>query len=164
MHTTFIYVCLLVSKSKNKNSRWIEWKIFQGSFKNKKEKKKHMKWLNFITQFKIKFLLLFTGCRKVLGKMPASVTEDIEIWKSYMNALLSRHQYLCFSPMESSPKAMTISCPRLADKESFSILNSNSYLEMLWKEICLVGPVNCFSLNYFIVVCFSFHCTSHYIF
>ena len=27
--------------------------------------------LSFITQFKIEFLLPFTGCRKVLGKMPA---------------------------------------------------------------------------------------------
>ena len=29
-----------------------------------------MKRLSFITQFKIEFLLLFNGCRKVLGKMP----------------------------------------------------------------------------------------------
>ena len=28
-----------------------------------------MKGLSFMTQFKIEFLLLFTGCRKVLGKM-----------------------------------------------------------------------------------------------
>ena len=28
-----------------------------------------MKRLSFITQFKIEFLLPFTGCRKVLGKM-----------------------------------------------------------------------------------------------
>ena len=28
-----------------------------------------MKRLSFITRFKIEFLLLFTGCRKVLGKM-----------------------------------------------------------------------------------------------
>ena len=28
-----------------------------------------MKKLSFITQFKIDFLLPFTGCRKVLGKM-----------------------------------------------------------------------------------------------
>ena len=26
--------------------------------------------LSFITQFKIEFLIPFTGCRKVLGKMP----------------------------------------------------------------------------------------------
>ena len=32
-------------------------------------KKEHMKRLSFITQFKIEFLLPFTGCRKVLGKM-----------------------------------------------------------------------------------------------
>ena len=35
---------------------------------------------------------------------------------------------------------------------------------MLWKEICFVGPADCFSLHYFIVDCFSFHCTSHCIF
>ena len=29
-----------------------------------------MKRLSFITQFKIEVLLSFTGCRKVLGKMP----------------------------------------------------------------------------------------------
>ena len=31
-----------------------------------------MKRLSLITQFKIKFLLPFAGCRKVLGKMPVS--------------------------------------------------------------------------------------------
>ena len=30
-----------------------------------------MKKLSFITQFEIEFLLQSTGCRKVLGKMPA---------------------------------------------------------------------------------------------
>ena len=69
IHKTFLYVCLQVSKPKSKKSRQIEWKIFHGCFKNKKEKK-HMKRLSFITQFKNQFLLLFTGCRKVLGKMP----------------------------------------------------------------------------------------------
>ena len=39
--------------------------------KKNKKKKKHMKRLSCITQVKIEFLLLFTGCRKVLGKMPA---------------------------------------------------------------------------------------------
>ena len=29
--------------------------------------------LSFITQFKIEFLLPFTGCRKVLGKMPVYI-------------------------------------------------------------------------------------------
>ena len=34
-----------------------------------------MKRLSFITltQFKIKFLLLFTSCKKVLGKMPGNI-------------------------------------------------------------------------------------------
>ena len=35
-----------------------------------------MKKLSFITQFKIEFLLPFTGWRKVLGKMPVSELFD----------------------------------------------------------------------------------------
>ena len=31
--------------------------------------------------------------------------------------------------------------PWLTDEEKFGILNSNSHLEVLWKEICFVGPV-----------------------
>ena len=44
-------------------------------FQNQKRKKEHMKRLSFIilTQFKIKFLLLFTSCKKVLGKMPGNI-------------------------------------------------------------------------------------------
>ena len=119
-----------------------------------------------------------------------SVTEDIEICQSYMIALSSRHQYLCFiqsngvlskgydnfmpavyicvqirNLMSSRKNTLKKCYPSwLADEENFSILNSNSYLEMLWKEICFVGPVDHFSLHYFIVDCFSFHCTSHWIF
>ena len=36
----------------------------------KQKRKNHIKRLSFITQFKIEFLLPFTSCRKVLGKMP----------------------------------------------------------------------------------------------
>ena len=119
-----------------------------------------------------------------------SVTEDIEICQSYMTALPSRHPYLCFiqssgvlsesydnfmpvaylrvqirNSMSSCENALKKCWPLwLANEENFSILNSNSYLEMLWKEIWFVGSVDRFSLHYFIVDCFSFHCTSHWIF
>ena len=44
-----------------------------------------MKRLSFIAQFKIEFLLSFTSCRKVLGKMP-----DIYIYiYIYLKNLLS---------------------------------------------------------------------------
>ena len=43
-------------------------RVFQ---RQERKKKKNMKRLSFITQFKIEFLLPFNGCRKVLGKMPA---------------------------------------------------------------------------------------------
>ena len=39
-------------------------------FQKQKRKKKHMKRLSFITQVKIEFSRPFTGCRKVLRKMP----------------------------------------------------------------------------------------------
>ena len=38
-----------------------------------------MKKFSFITQFKIEFLLRFTGCRKVLGKMPVSKLFDVVV-------------------------------------------------------------------------------------
>ena len=41
-------------------------------FQKQKRKKTHEE-IEFITQFKIEFLLLFTGCRKVLGKMLGGV-------------------------------------------------------------------------------------------
>ena len=42
--------------------------VFQKK-KGKKKKNTHTKGLSFITQFKIEFSLLFTGCTKILGKM-----------------------------------------------------------------------------------------------
>ena len=73
-------VCKYLNQTVRRN-RWKEWKIFQGCFKNKKEKKKHLKELSFMTQFKIEFLLLFTGCRKVLGKMLANEINSTEFFK-----------------------------------------------------------------------------------
>ena len=35
-----------------------------------------MKRLSYITQFKIEFLLPFTGCRNVLRKMPGAEAQD----------------------------------------------------------------------------------------
>ena len=43
---------------------------FIGSFEEKLTRRVKLKRWSFITQFKIEFLLLFTGCRKVLRKMP----------------------------------------------------------------------------------------------
>ena len=38
---------------------------------------KHIQTLSFVTQFKVEVLLPFTGCRKVLGKMPFSKLFDV---------------------------------------------------------------------------------------
>ena len=40
----------------------------------KQKRKKHMIRLSFIRQFKIEFILMFTRCREVLGKMHESIT------------------------------------------------------------------------------------------
>ena len=46
-------------------------------FQKQKRKKKKKKF-SFITQYKIEFLLPFTGCRKVLGKMPDEEEEPMQ--------------------------------------------------------------------------------------
>ena len=43
----------------------------------RQKRKKNMERLSFITQFMFEFLLLFTGSRKVLGKMPAYYKKDV---------------------------------------------------------------------------------------
>ena len=45
-------------------------KSFKAVSETKKKKTHQEKRLIFNTQFKIEFLLPFTGCREVLGKMP----------------------------------------------------------------------------------------------
>ena len=53
-------------------------KSFKGV--SKTDKKRHMKIWSFITQFKIEFLLWFTSCRKVLGKMPAEAPHIYHVY------------------------------------------------------------------------------------
>ena len=76
IYTTFLYACFKVSKPKSKKNRRIEWKIFQWCFKNK-QTKKYIKWLSWITQFKIEFLPPLNDCRKVLIKMGGSHNRNI---------------------------------------------------------------------------------------
>ena len=40
--------------------------------------------------------------------------QDVYLLSNFMlhDGVVATHQYLCFGPMESSPKAMTLSCPR----------------------------------------------------
>ena len=47
-------------------------------FQKQKRKKKHTKKLSFITQCKIRFLLQFTGCRKLFGKMPVDKADPLD--------------------------------------------------------------------------------------
>ena len=46
----------------------------------KQKRKKNMKKLSFITWFTIEFLLLFTGWREVLGKMPEIIINSWHFW------------------------------------------------------------------------------------
>ena len=54
------------------------------SFEEKLTRRIELKRLSFITQFKIEFLLPFTGCRWVLQKMPEFIFVS-EIWITYNN-------------------------------------------------------------------------------
>ena len=105
-------------------NRRIEWKNFQGCFKNKKEEK-YMKWLSFITQLKIDFLLPITSCRKVLRKM--FVYEWFAIFKVIMHEKQGNHikinlkfvhlglQKVFFFYLRGSPGSLlpkVLPCPR----------------------------------------------------
>ena len=50
-----------------------------GSFEEKLTRRVKWKVLGFITQFKIEFLLPFTGCRKVVGKITVIKVKKLEI-------------------------------------------------------------------------------------
>ena len=89
-----LYACLQVSETKSKKNRWTEWKIFRGNFKNKKEKKREEN--EFYNSIQDKFLLPFTGCRKVLRKMPdrrVKVSDDDQYF--YLYADLVTYDYYC---------------------------------------------------------------------
>ena len=81
---SFTHVCKYlnqrVTRISEKNG-----KSFKGVSKTKNKKKTHMKRLSFITQFKIEFLLLLTGWRKMLGKMPEC---DVLIYLNVKNNFL----------------------------------------------------------------------------
>ena len=61
------------------------------------------------------------------------VTEDIEICQSYMTVLSSSYQCLCFTPMESSAKAMIISCLRSISR--FDLEIQCPLAKMSWKNV-----------------------------
>ena len=64
-----------------------------------------------------------------------------ESYDNFMSAAYLRFQ---IRNLMSSRKNTLKKCYplRLAEEENLSFFNSNSYLEILWKEICLVGPVD----------------------
>ena len=67
IQVSFMHVCKCLNQRVNRMETPL--RVFQ----KQERKKKHMKRLSFVTQFKIEFLLAFTGCGKLLGKMPAKV-------------------------------------------------------------------------------------------
>ena len=82
-----------------------------------------------------------------------SVTEDIEICQSYITTLSSRHQYLCFSPMESSLKAIIISC--LRPPSGFKLEIQCPLAKMCWKNVSHNGWPTKKMLVSWIVICTS---------
>ena len=81
MQVPFMHVCKYLNQRVKRIGEQ-NGKSFKGVSKTKK-KKQHIKRLSFINQFKVEFLLLFTSCRKVLGKMPGwTFFKKIDnIWK-----------------------------------------------------------------------------------
>ena len=68
-------------------------KSFKGVSKTKK-KKKHIKRLSFVTQFKIEFSLPFIGCRKVLGKMSVVPIKVVPVKNDYfLHPKFELHRY-----------------------------------------------------------------------
>ena len=67
-------MCVFVSsKPKNKKNRVEN----LSRMLQKQKRKKNIKQLSFISQFIIEILILFTSCKKVLGKMPGLENEQM---------------------------------------------------------------------------------------
>ena len=71
IYITFLYACVKLSKPKSE--KLVNRMENLSSVFQKQKRKKNIKKSSFITQLKIEFLLPFTGCRKVLEKMPEYV-------------------------------------------------------------------------------------------
>ena len=69
IHTFKFPLSVFVSIKTKELEEWLNRMENLSRVFQKQRKKKHMKRLSFITQFKIEFLLPFTSCRKVFGKM-----------------------------------------------------------------------------------------------
>ena len=67
-------------------------------FKKQKKKKKSMNRFSFMTQFKIEFLLPFTGCKKVFGKMPAFMKLILEEQQKYLQPFINNATYHPMNP------------------------------------------------------------------
>ena len=65
---------------------------YEGFFKKRKKKEKQKKTkqntkrLSFMTQFKIEILQPFTGCRKVLGKIPGQRLQFEGLQRVYLSS------------------------------------------------------------------------------
>ena len=64
-----------------------------------------MKRLSFINQFKIEFILLCTGCRKVLAKMPGDgfIAKNLEIqWVNIVKQFVRCYVAIVFTALVCS--------------------------------------------------------------
>ena len=88
-------------------------------FLKQNKTKKHMKWLTFKTQFKIEFLLLFTGFRKVLRKMPAE-----------FNWVLHKffHELRLLQTLITVFKVSTINSPAVNFMQKFCLVRDHPFM------------------------------------
>ena len=82
-------------------------KVFQ-----KQKRKKHMKRLSLVTQFKIEFLLPFASCRNDVGKMPIQVDNKLRIFSQF---LLFNLLIMVFCPLSNGVIEPSSKLFRIAD-------------------------------------------------
>ena len=92
MQLSFMHLCKYLNQRLRRIGEY-NGKPFKGVSKTNR-KKKQIKKLYFITQFKIEFLLLFTGFRKVLEKMPGLIQQRM-VLLMYQQELLEDLIILC---------------------------------------------------------------------
>ena len=85
-------------------------------------------WKNsFVNQFKIEFLILFTSCRKVLGKMPGwFLHKQISVFTTFQNFIQNslEKDFCCKFPFSNSLKPPSPELPKSAkhDENFLSML------------------------------------------
>ena len=99
-----------------------------------------MKRLSYITHFKIEFLLPFTGCREVLGKMPGLVFQYVElnIYRFTISYMLHYFFWECFRELLRSVILLVL---------GFREINHEIFWKNFLQRMTIRSFLFCFSAN-----------------